>query len=79
MASTFKINQKVEWKWMGGIIEGKVKEIYFEPVVKILKGKAIKRNGSHAIPAYLVQSNAGNFALKLQTELFKPGQFESKY
>lgn len=65
----FRLNQKVSWKWLGGSVEGKVREIYFEPVVKVLKGKAIKRNGSKEKPAYLVQSEAGNFALKLHSEL----------
>jgi len=65
----FKINTKVQWKWLGGIIDGVVKEVYFSPVIKVLKGKNIKRNGSPEKPAYLVQSEAGNYALKLHTEL----------
>jgi hypothetical protein len=66
----FKINSKVYWKWMGREIQGVVKEIYFEQVVKEIKGKKIKRNGSKNIPAYLVLSEANNEALKLETELF---------
>lgn len=67
----FKKKQKVKWKWLGGIIDGMVVEIYFEPVTKVIKGKNIKRNGSKERPAYLVQSEAGNYALKLHTELFQ--------
>jgi hypothetical protein len=66
---TFKVNSKVSWKWLGGIIDGTVKEIYFSPVSRVIKGKTIKRNGSPEKPAYLVESLAGNLALKLQTEL----------
>jgi hypothetical protein len=44
-------------------------EIHFGPTEKELKGKKIKRNGSVEKPAYLVKSQAGNFALKLHTEL----------
>lgn len=63
----FEIGQQVAWKWMGRLIEGKVIEVYFEPVVKEIKGKLIKRNGSKEKPAYYVQSNVGNYALKLHT------------
>ena len=66
---TFKINDSVQWKWLGRNIEGIVKEIYFEPVVKVIKEKSIKRNASKENPAYLVESVAGNLALKLQSEL----------
>ncbi len=66
----FKINSKVYWKWMGREIQGVVKEIYLQPVVKEIKGKKIKRNGSKEVPAYLVLSDASNEALKLETELF---------
>jgi hypothetical protein len=67
----FKENDKVFWKWMGNKIYGKVIEVYQCPVTKEIKGKFIKRNGSDEKPAYYVQSEAGNFALKLQTELFR--------
>jgi len=61
----------VQWKWAGSIIEGVVEEIYFHPITKEIKGKFIKRNGSEEKPAYLVKSKAGNYALKLHTELIK--------
>ena len=70
MNQQFKTGSKVSWKWMGGIINGQIEEIYLEPTIKKIKGKNIKRNGSPEKPAYLVKSEAGNFALKLQTELF---------
>lgn len=70
MDNQFKIGHKVSWKWMGGIINGMVEEVHFQPIVKVIKGKNIKRNGSIEKPAYLVKSEAGNLALKLQTELF---------
>lgn len=64
-----KVGASVQWKWMGSLINGTVKEIYFHPVSKVIKNKTIKRNGSELNPAYLVQSEAGNLALKLQSEL----------
>lgn len=65
----FSVGALVEWKWLGSVIDGVVEEIFFEPVVREIKGKKIKRNGSTKVPAYLVRSVAGNVALKLQTEL----------
>ncbi len=65
----FSKGSSVRWKWAGGTIEGIVEEIYFHPITKEIKGKFIKRNGSEEKPAYLVKSKAGNFALKLHSEL----------
>jgi hypothetical protein len=70
----YEVGNKIKWKWMGNVIEGTVVEVHFAPVVKEIKGKMIKRNGSVDKPAYLVQSSAGNYALKLQTELFTDDQ-----
>ena len=66
----FKVGDKIAWKWMGREIEGKVIEIHKEPIVKKIKDKLIKRNGSPERPAYYVQSSAGNFALKLASEVY---------
>lgn len=65
----YKVGSSVKWKWMGGYVDGTIVEIHFGPIEKELKGKKIKRNGSVEKPAYLVKSQAGNFALKLHTEL----------
>lgn len=65
----YKVGSKVQWKWLGSAIEGVVKEVHTQPVTKTIKGKSIKRNGSDKTPAYLVESVAGNLALKLETEL----------
>lgn len=68
--NAYKVGDVVYWKWMGKKIEGTVLEIHDRPVVKEIKGKKIKRNGSAEVPAYYVQSAAGNKALKLQSEVF---------
>ena len=67
----FKINELVSWKWAGGVINGQIEEVHFGPIERIIKGSKIKRNGSVEKPAYVVKSQAGNFALKLHTELSK--------
>lgn len=70
MNKPFKLKAKVYWKWLGRKIQGHVVEIHFMPITKTIKGKNIKRNGSEECPAYLVESESGNLALKLHTELF---------
>ena len=65
----FAIGEKIQWKWMGRSIKGLIIEIHLLPVSKTIKGKSIKRNGSQENPAYLVQSEVGNLALKLHSEL----------
>ncbi|MFN3454215.1 MAG: DUF2945 domain-containing protein [Pseudobdellovibrio sp.] len=67
----FKKNSKVYWKWLGRKIPGHIVDVYFEPTVQTIKGKSIKRNGSKECPAYLVESQSGNQALKLHTEIFQ--------
>lgn len=67
----YKIGSLIHWKWAGGVVTGKVEEVYFAPTEKEIKGKKIKRNGRLERPAYLVRSEAGNLALKLHTELFQ--------
>lgn len=61
--------QKITWKWAGGTIKGEIVEVHFAPIEQVIKGSRIKRNGSVEKPAYVVKSEAGNFALKLHTEL----------
>jgi hypothetical protein len=69
LTQVFSVGADVQWKWMGRFIQGSVTDVYFEPVEKTIKTKKIKRNGSAKNPAYLVQSEAGNMALKLHSEL----------
>ncbi len=75
----YKKNSRVQWMWLGRPIQGRVQQVYLEPVVREIKGKRIKRNGSPAKPAYLVKSDAGNLALKLETELQSYQKLESAW
>ena len=65
----FKVGSFVTWQWLGRPINGVIKEVHPGRVEKNIKGKKIVRNGSKDKPAYLVESKAGNLALKLETEL----------
>lgn len=75
----YKEESEVQWKWLGRTIRGKVEAVYEEPVVRLIKGKKIKRNGSPKNPAYLVKSEADNLALKLHSELMPRTEFESAW
>lgn len=66
----FKKSSKVQWKWLGRSISGTVEEVFKVSVTQTIKGKKITRHGTEEKPAYLVKSEAGNLALKLETELF---------
>lgn len=65
----FRKSSKVEWKWLGRPITGVVEEVFKSSITKTIKGKNITRHGTAENPAYLVKSDAGNFALKLESEL----------
>lgn len=75
----FKKGSKVQWRWLGRTISGKIEKVFFEPVTIVLKNSPIKRNGSPTRPAYLVRSQADNLALKLETELQKWARGESAW
>lgn len=78
MAAKFKVSQKIQWKWLGRVIDGEIVEVHPKSVTKTIKGKKITRHGSEDKPAYLVRSDAGNLALKLATELSKPTRAGAK-
>jgi hypothetical protein len=65
----FKVGAKIKWNWMGREVTGKVREIYFKTVKKTFRGHLFRRNGSSAMPAYLVESSSGNKVLKLHSEI----------
>lgn len=75
----FKKGSRVQWKWMGRLIDGHVEEIFKESTTRVIKGKSIKRNGTPENPACLVKSEAGNFALKLESELRPFKKPETKF
>ena len=65
----FRKGSSIQWRWLGNTIEGVVIGVFTQPIVREIKSKKIKRNGSEENPAYLVKSAAGNEALNLGSEL----------
>ncbi len=69
MGQKFQVNQYVEWNFGNGKAKGQIKEAYKETVTKTIKGSEITRNASEDVPAYLVELEDGNEALKSESEL----------
>ncbi len=65
----FKKSSKVQWKWLGRPVNGIIEDVFKTSITMTIKGKKITRHGTDEKPAYLVKSEAGNLALKLETEL----------
>jgi hypothetical protein len=71
MTTHFKKSDKVQWQWLGRPVHGVVEEVFHDSITKTIKGKKITRHGTDEKPAYLVKSEAGNIALKLESEIKK--------
>ena len=69
MAQKFRVNQYVEWNYGGGTAKGQIKESYKEKVTKTIKGNEVTRNATEDDPAYLVEQEDGDQALKSESEL----------
>ena len=69
MSDTFRMGQKVSWKWASGSATGTIKERYEREVTRKIKGAEITRNGNHDNPAYLIEQDDGDEVLKLASEL----------
>ena len=67
----FKKGDDVTWSWGTGKAEGEVAQTFTKKVTKTIKGKKITRNADAEKPAYLVEQEDGNKALKSETELKK--------
>lgn len=66
-----KKGDTVHWNYGKGEGEGKVEEIFTEPVEKKIKGTTVKRKGSKEEPAMLIKQENGNEVLKSESELTK--------
>lgn len=64
-----KKGETVNWKYGKGEAEGKVEEIFTDPVEKKIKGTTVKRNATKQEPAVLIKQKNGNEVLKSESEL----------
>lgn len=59
----------MRWQWSGSHAEGKVVDRFERRVQRTFQGSKVVRNGSAEDPAYLVEQEDGDHALKLGSEL----------
>ncbi|TWT98521.1 hypervirulence associated TUDOR domain-containing protein [Stieleria varia] len=69
MPQKFRVKQYVQWNFAGGTAKGQIKEAFKEKVTKTLKGTEVTRNATADDPAYLVEQEDGDQALKSESEL----------
>lgn len=69
MSKAFNEDTQVQWNWGEGTAEGKVVEIFTEPVTRTLKGTDVTRQASEDDPAYLIEQSDGDQVLKAHSEV----------
>ncbi|MEM6313847.1 MAG: DUF2945 domain-containing protein [Planctomycetota bacterium] len=62
---------KVKWNYGSGTATGEVKQKFTEKVTRTFKGNEVTRNADADNPAYLVEQEDGDQALKSHSELSK--------
>lgn len=59
----------VQWNWTSGTAEGKVMEVFKEPVTKTIKGTKVKREATDKNRAFYIKQKDGDFVLKSESEV----------
>lgn len=67
--NAFRHGQAVSWAWGAHTAHGTISERFERRVQRTLKGTKVRRNGSAANPAYLIEQEGGEKVLKLGSEL----------
>ncbi len=71
MATAYQTNTKVEWDWGKGTAQGYVREKFTEKTTQHIGGTDVTRNASDSDPAYIIEQDDGDKALKLHSEIRK--------
>lgn len=71
MSKSFSKGDEVEWNWGGNTASGKVTEKFTSKVTRTIKGNEVTRNASEDDPAYMVEQEDGDRALKSGSSLTK--------
>ncbi|OLR89687.1 hypervirulence associated TUDOR domain-containing protein [Actinokineospora bangkokensis] len=69
--NVYRKGSEVSWKWGNGEATAKVVSSHKETITRTIKGEEITRKGSDDNPAYVLEQEDGNRALKLHSELSK--------
>ena len=71
MADTYDEGTPVKWKWGGGWARGTVKKVYTGRITRTFGGTETTRDADEENPAYLVEQEDGDQALKSHSEVEK--------
>lgn len=69
MSGHFRKGAKVKWKWGAHDAHGVIAERFTKTVTRTIKGTEVTRDASQDEPAYLVEQDDGDRALKSASEL----------
>lgn len=73
MSKTYRVGDKVKWKWGQGYGEGKIAELFTKKVTRTIEGNEVTRDASDDEPAYLIEQDDGDRVLKSHSEVQKAG------
>lgn len=73
MSDSYRVGEKVKWKWGNGFGEGIIAERFTDDVTRTIDGTEVKRNATDGEPAYLIKQEDGGRVLKGHSELQKAG------
>jgi hypothetical protein len=73
MSKAYAVNTEVAWQWGQSTAEARIREAFTERVTCTIKGSEIVRNASADNPAYRIEQDDGDEALKSHSELRKAG------
>ena len=71
MSESYRVGDKVKWKWGDGYGEGKITERFNEKVTRTIDGTDVTRDASDDEPAYLIEQDDGDRVLKSVSEIKK--------
>lgn len=69
MSGHFRKGSKVKWKWGAHEARGVIAERFTQKVTRTIKGAEVTREASEDDPAFLVEQDDGDRALKSASEL----------
>lgn len=73
MSKTYRVGDKVKWKWGQGYGEGKIAERFTNKITRTIDGNEVTRDASNDEPAYLIEQEDGDRVLKSHSEVQKAG------
>ena len=73
MSESFRVGDKVKWKWGDGYGEGEISERFTDKVTRTIDGTEVTRVATDDEPAYMIKQDDGARVLKSHSEIQKSG------